>query len=129
MNLIKISVLIIFQGITAHSFSQSECLKMMRSGEFVSLAEGYEHYSIIRKKNKQVEYINYGKSKIISKVEWISDTEYKITVKKRVNIDFGSDSVPGVYTFKVTECEGTRHTMETVFKGELLVLRFERIGD
>ena len=126
MTPIKFTITLLAMSFSTLISAQSNCREKIQEGTFISLKTGYEDYYIVRKKNKQIEYFNQDQSKIISKVKWLDDETYKIIIKKRVNFDVPDDTIKS-YTFKVIECEGEKHSLETIFKGQTIVLRFEEI--
>ena len=88
----------------------TDCLKGLRTGVFVNLPEkdgGVDiPYKVIRKKSKQIEIYNDGKSKIVSRIKWINDTTYTLTTTKLVNAP-GCDKVGATATVKITACENS----------------------
>ena len=56
----------------------------LKTGKFTY--EGMEgEVEIIRTKKKQIEITNGGESKLISKIDWINDSTYVLTLKKMIN--------------------------------------------
>ena len=111
------------------SISQSEeCVKTIHEGIFITTDKSNGDYHIERKENSQIEYFNGDKSKIISKVEWISPLEYTITVVKQVKVPKEMKNSPKEFTFKVIECNGEYHTLENTFRGETISFEMRRIN-
>lgn len=110
------------------SFSQTgDCKAMVHEGTFVSTDEKNRDYRIERTEKSQIEYFNGDKSKVISKVEWISESEYKITVTKEVNLPKEMKNTPKVYHFKIIECDGDYHTLETFYEGQIMSFEMRRL--
>lgn len=125
---IKSSILVTLLTTSFFSFSQTnECKAKIHEGTFVSTNKNNGDYRIERKKNSQIEYINGDQSKIISKIEWISESVYKITVTKEINIPEEMKNAPKEYLFKIIECDGNYHTLETVFRGETMTFEMRKI--
>ena len=99
------------------------CKKKIHEGTFLSPDKGFEDYRIVRTKNSQIEYINHGEVRIHADIKWISEDSYKLTITKRVN--FPEEAIPenDVLIFKVIECKGDSHTLETYYNDERIVFK------
>ena len=85
----------------------SDCLKSIRTGKFESVTEdgqGFD-YTVIRKKKKQIEIFNNGKSKVISKIDWIDDSNYTLTTLKWKNANSGCDHIGAVAYVEILNCD------------------------
>lgn len=74
---------------SGHTHLDEKSLHLFKSGTFYYDQLGPE-VKIIRKGNKQTEVWNNGKSKVVMKVEWLSSTEYVLTLLKEVNVEHSS---------------------------------------
>jgi len=83
------------------------CLIKIRTGEFVSVSEDGKElpYKVTRGETEQIETYNDGKSKIISKIVWTSDSSFTLTTTNKINAP-GCDKVGAVAFVKVINCEG-----------------------
>lgn len=106
--------------------AQESCKDKLETGYFI--ADNMPDYYIYRKKGKQTEFINNGDSKIVSKVVWINDNEYKIVVKKHVNLPDSFSNGVGEYVFTITECEGDSFTLQTTYNGEVMVFEMRKVN-
>jgi len=111
-SLIGIIVLLLCSSFSFHTSMDPDCLAALRTGQFKTIShKGREILCTIKRtKNKQVESYNSGKSKIISRVKWISPTRYTLTTLKHVNIRPGCDNVGDVATVDIIACEGDYYT-------------------
>ncbi len=89
----------------------SECAKKMREGKFTYEGREYD-VQVIRTKNKQVEIFNNGKSKIISKIHWVSDTEYWLIFKRSKNVKMVNRKKGEIMKVKIISCEGNKYYYE-----------------
>lgn len=78
-------VLLLFCAINVISISQTKnCLDNIKTGTFYYDSHG-KKVIVKRTKRKQIEYYNNGNSKIVNRIEWVSDTEYILTFVKEKN--------------------------------------------
>lgn len=102
----------IFLGFATVTNAQiDECAKKMREGKFTYEGKQYE-VVITRTKTKQIETWNNGKSKLILKIEWISDTEYWLTFKRLVNGGENGPKKGDVIKTKILSCDGNKYYYE-----------------
>ncbi len=91
------------------TYAQSEeCLKNIRTGTFEYVTSGIK-VTVIRTENEQIELLNEGKSKAISKVRWINNREYIITFVKSINLP-GCLKEGDEMKMVITECNGNTYT-------------------
>jgi hypothetical protein len=62
----------------------TECLKKMRTGNFIYSDQGSQSV-IIRTDKLQTEIFNNGQSRLILKIKWTSETTYVLKLKKAIN--------------------------------------------
>lgn len=115
-------VLILFVFLSGYStYAQdSNCLTSLRIGEFVAVSEDGKKlgYKVIRKKNKQTEIYNNGKSKIISRIKWLNDSTYTLTTLKMINTpNPGCDKIGAIATVKILDCSNSIQLCEWSQKG------------
>lgn len=84
MKQILIYAVIVMSFSRAYSQNNSACLKDIRDGKF-KYEDKLEDVLIVRKKRKQIEYSNGGKSKLKTKIVWENDSTYVLTHKRSVN--------------------------------------------
>ena len=96
----------LFLSFTASSQS-SECLDKIKTGKFKYMASGAV-IEVTRTKTKQIETFNNGKSKVISKIKWISDTECILTFEKEINAP-GCLKKGDKMKMTILECDGNEY--------------------
>ena len=82
----KFIVFIIFSVLTIQQLvaQDTECLKKMRTGNFIYSDQGAQSV-IIRTDKLQTEIFNNGQSRLILKIKWTSETTYVLKLKKAIN--------------------------------------------
>lgn len=82
----KFVVFIIFSVLTIQQLAaqDTECLKKMRTGNFIYSDQGSQSV-IIRTDKLQTEIFNNGQSRLILKIKWTSETTYVLKLKKAIN--------------------------------------------
>lgn len=100
--------LIVFATWNTASAQSANCIEGFKAGEFEGLSgnKTIDGYLIIRKKDKQIESFNNGKSKIISQIEWLTDSTYTLTTTKHVRVAEGCDKIGSIAYCKVIKCDG-----------------------
>ncbi len=97
--------------LSAGAFAQdSECLANIRTGTFEYDANGIT-ITVVRTKKKQIETYNNGQSKLVNKVEWISENEYRLTFVKQVNAP-GCLKKGDVMRLKILHCSANSYAVE-----------------
>jgi len=86
-------------------------MEKFREGSFSYIADGQKVY-VERTHRRQIETMNKGESKVILKVDWKSDTEYDLIVRK-------TKGLPGIYkgevvTVSVIACDENTYEIEAV---------------
>lgn len=103
---------LILMFVSILSFSQNqEALKSMRTGKFTYLGQEGK-VEIIRTATEQTEIYNNGQSKGVLDINWISDTEYTLTLRIAENAP-GCVKVGEVITAKILNCEGNKYYYES----------------
>ena len=92
----------------------NNCLKKMRTGNFKYDVRG-DDVIIVRTKKTQTEYINSGKSKLVLKIKWLSDSVYVLKQKKAVNVP-GCLHKGDEIVVKITRCYGNKYDAEYTTK-------------
>ncbi len=81
----KTTLILLLTLIGSSAFAQkNKCLSQVKTGVFTYEVQGVT-ITVERTKTKQIESYNDGKSKLINKLEWISDNQFEITFVKAVN--------------------------------------------
>ena len=82
----KFIVFIVFSVLTTQQLvaQDTECLKKMRTGNFIYSDQGSQSV-IIRTDKLQTEIFNNGQSRLILKIKWTSETTYVLKLKKAIN--------------------------------------------
>lgn len=106
MKYILSIIIFITCSLSIHA-QDSPCLQKMRFGTFEYLNK-HEGTTIVRKRNKHIEYSNSGKSKLKLKIEWLNDSTYVLTHKKAVNnsgcLEKGTQII-----VKIVSCDGNKY--------------------
>lgn len=113
-------ILIILLSVPCFSFRNikfppESCLESLKNGKFVyngALPGSY----IEREGDKQTEFADGGKSKIISKVEWITASHYRLTILKLVNCEGSPVKKKDIIDVEILECNEAFYTCKIVFK-------------
>ena len=94
---------LMFGSLSAQKFND---LNNFKTGTFLGLEDGrvIDDYVIVRKKKRQIETYNKGKSKIISKIAWQTDRTFTLTTIKHVNVGKGCDKIGSIAYFTITNC-------------------------
>ncbi|MFZ5553866.1 MAG: hypothetical protein ACOZCO_12190 [Bacteroidota bacterium] len=103
---------LLIPSIILYSFvpPDDDCHKKFHTGHYT--LQGQEgKYKLVRVEGMQTEIFNDSKSKIISDMKWISDTEYHLTLKKLTNVA-GCLKKGDVVKVKIVSCEGSKITCE-----------------
>lgn len=125
-SLLTITLLLFFFS----GFSQDQqCLESIKNGTFVSTDPLLQGYRIERQQDSQVEYYNNDELRIYSDIVWLNESTYKITVTKEIGTpkDMEWENFPDVFIFKIIECEGNIHKMETELNGTKIIFELEKI--
>ncbi len=110
--------------ISLNFFAQkNKCLTGLREGTFVSTEPENIGFKIVRTSDKQIEYFN-GNEKIVSKIKWLNERRYKITV---INTAEDYEDIPIEYIFTVIECRNDIHKIETLFENKKVNFEFRKI--
>lgn len=88
----------------------NQCLQKMRTGNFKYDVRG-DDVIIVRTKHTQTEYINSGKSKLVLKIKWLSDSVYVLKLKKEVDAP-GCLHKGDEIVVKITKCYGNKYDAE-----------------
>ncbi|MEL7535364.1 MAG: hypothetical protein AAFN10_29000 [Bacteroidota bacterium] len=117
--ILALLALFLCSSFSFHTSIDPECLANIRVGKFKTIShQGREILcEIKRSKNKQIESYNFGKTKIISRVKWLSPTRYTLTTLKHVNINPGCDEIGAVATIDIIACDGDYYTYRWTQKG------------
>jgi len=83
----------------------------MRTGKFTYFGQQGK-VEIIRTETEQTEIYNDGKSKGVLDINWISDTEYILTLRLAENAP-GCVKVGDVIKTKILNCEGNKYYYES----------------
>ena len=86
-----------------------DCMSHMKDGKFKYHGISASDCTIERHKNKQVEIYNSGTAKLITSVEWTSDTTYILHFKKSVKAP-GCLKAGESINVQVTGCKGNSYT-------------------
>jgi len=86
-----------------------ECLDQIRTGTFTYTVENYTVVTIERTETKQIESYNNGRSKIFTKIKWISRNEYMVTFLRQKNAR-GCLKRGDVMKVTIIECDGWNYT-------------------
>ncbi len=118
-SFIALLVLVLCSSFSFHTSIDPDCLASIRVGKFKTIPhQGREILcEVKRTKNKQIESYNFGKSKIISRIEWISPTRYTLTTLKHINIQPGCDKIGAVATVDIIACDGNSFTYRWTQEG------------
>jgi len=109
---------------------QSEnCYEKMREGKFELTTERADGYYIIRKKKKQIEVFNYGKSKMVFKIDWKTENVYTLTTHKLINTPEHWDEKKGdVTTVTMFDCQDSIYSCKSERDGKpITIFRFIKI--
>lgn len=105
-------LLIFLYSLNTNSFAQSldkKCLEDIKRGKFVTHQNGVENV-ILRKGKKQIEYFGEIDGKLISRIKWINDSTYLLTLKRCLNCPNTPLLEKGrSFTFEVIDCFGKEH--------------------
>jgi hypothetical protein len=106
INCKNIVVLVFAFSLPLVSVGQSDpCLLNFRQGKYELIEKRTDGYYIIRTENEQVEIFNDGDSKVISKINWISNSEYNLITIKLINVPKTWGQKKGVLiNVKIIEC-------------------------
>ena len=86
LNLIVVLVL----AFVSIGFSQeATSFKDLKKGTFHFTTHYGEDVKVVRKRRRQIEYLNNGKSKLIFHIKWTKEDEYILFFKRKVNIGDG----------------------------------------
>ena len=115
-------IIIILLSISCFSFKSTKfptesCLESLKNGKFVYSGALPGSY-IERAGDKQTEYADDGKSKIISKVEWITASHYRLTILKLVNCEGSPVKKKDTIDVEILECNEAFYNCKIVFKSE-----------
>lgn len=83
-------------------FSQSPCLKDIKEGKFTHFSKEGKKTLIVRKKNKQTEYLSSGKNKL--NVKWIKEDEYLLEERKNKNDESRIVNEGSIIYIKIIGC-------------------------
>ena len=120
----KIFSLIAFVLIASNFFGQKEkCLTGLREGTFVSTDQNTPGFKMVRKGGQQIEY-DYNSEKIVSEIEWLNKTRYRIVM---TDMDEEYESLPTALVFTVVECRNDIHKVETLFEQRKMTFEFKKI--
>ena len=123
-----ITILFLSLFVPGFLYAQSaECMANMKTGTFEYKTEGVT-ITIARTKTKQIESYDNGKSKVISKITWISDNEYISTFVKAVNAP-GCLKKGDEVRVKILACNAKEYTASIVSEkcgsGETTISKIE----
>lgn len=93
----------------AHSQLSKECLERVKIGRF-EYRSSDKTITVIRTKKRQIETYNNGKSKLINRIKWISNTTYITTFVKEVNAS-GCLQRGDKMTMTILACDGDKYTV------------------
>jgi hypothetical protein len=114
VSLLSLVILTCFLSLTSFSQSAEDCL-ILHEGTFTYQGEETPVKVVIKEK-EHTEYHNDGKYVIKSKLEWVSDCEYNMTMTKVTIPDFPFK--PGdVMNVKINRVEGNDIYYTSTVKG------------
>lgn len=102
-------------SVAAAGFPQDKkCLKKLKTGNFTYPGKEKE-VVVIRTKEEQIEQSLDGNYKIIMAIEWKSDNEYILTVKKLINVP-GCLKIGDKILVRITKCDENGFAFDSVSK-------------
>ena len=100
--------------------SSTECLKNIKTGTFSHTDENGKTI-IIREEKLQTEHMAAnGGGTIVSKVKWLSEDEYELTIKKVIDLDPPILKKGMKIRAKITQCNESSYTCTVNFMGILM---------
>ncbi|MCH2229173.1 MAG: hypothetical protein MK105_02420 [Crocinitomicaceae bacterium] len=98
---------IFFILVSSFTFAKEfPCGETFVKGEYVLVDSRDDEYYMVRKKNKQIEYFNHGKSKVVSKVKWLNGNTYLVYSIKYYNAPKSWEQNDQDITVTIVDCEG-----------------------
>lgn len=121
MKPIILSVLCFIGMAVNKTFAQArtECIQSIKTGIFTRTEENGK--TVIERTEKiQTEHLSVNDGTIVSKISWISDDEYELTIKKMIGVGPSILKKGSKMRVKITGCTETSYTC-TVFFGTMVI--------